>query len=111
VITNSLEKYTSLFTDASEVLNSNNTPTQIQSFQEYYDVLKILAKQNPIFLRVPIDEELFEINLNTRKISVPQVFEENGVGVKGDDLAEAIYFKADRYFDAQDLADTDIFIE
>ena len=109
MITNSnSENYTSLFSQASEALD---TPVAISSLQDYYEVLKVLAGKNPVFLRIPLDEETFDIDLNKRKISVPSSFAENGIGVKGDELAEAIYFKSDRYFDSQDLADTDIFIE
>jgi hypothetical protein len=42
---------------------------------------------------------------------VPKHFKDHGVGVKGDEIAEIIYFSIDRYFDAVDLANMNILIQ
>ena len=59
------------------------------------------------FLLMPLDEPLFEIDANKRTISVPTDFNKNGIGVRGDHMAETLYFKIDRYFDHQDLFGVD----
>ena len=63
-----------------------------------------------MWLILPRDEGLFEIDANSRKINIPAEFSRNGVGVQGDELAEIIYFSIDRYFDTTDLYDKDIFV-
>ena len=47
---------------------------------------------------LPTDEEIYEIDLNTRSISVPKF-----LSVAKDHYAETIYFKFDRYYDKMDL--------
>lgn len=69
---------------------------------------------NPIGLKyaiLPIDEEVFEIDANTRRIKVPESFEKNGIAVQGDQVAEVVYFKIARYFDFMDLNNTIIYIQ
>ena len=63
------------------------------------------------FAILPIDEDVFEIDTNTRRISVPQVFSTNGLSVQSDQISEVIYFKVNRYYDATDLYTQDIMIE
>ena len=64
---------------------------------------------DPYFLRLPLDEPYFEIDANTRTISVPSELRQ--IGVKGDKYAEVVFFRIDRYFDAVDLATRNIYIE
>lgn len=52
-------------------------------------------------LRIPEDEPIYEIDLNTRTISVPQF-----LGVETDHEAEIIYFIMDRYYENIDLSHT-----
>lgn len=59
---------------------------------------------------LPIDEGIFDINANTRVIAVPDEFK-NGIAVKGDELAEVLYFRIDRFYDAMDLDTADIYIQ
>ena len=61
-------------------------------------------------LLMPADEEIFEINANTRVITVPTSVRRNGIGVYGDHRAEMIVFSIDRYFDNQDLLNTKVAI-
>jgi hypothetical protein len=87
----------------------------ITTLEEYYNWLPEIkrdAEGKPtIFTKLPLDEAHFEINLNTRAINIPAEFKKNGIGVQGDDLAEVVYFMTDRYFDAMDLNNTEIYIE
>ena len=70
-----------------------------------------IIQKPTIFTKLPLDEPYFEINPNTRAITIPSEFKKNGIAVQGDDLAEVVYFMIDRYFDAMDLNNTDIYIE
>ena len=62
------------------------------------------------YVMMPIDEEPFKIDLNTRTIEVPQSFSKCA-SVQSDQLAETIIFIVDRYFDYMDLANTEIFVQ
>lgn len=67
---------------------------------------------DPYFLILPQDDEpVFDIDANTRKITVPSEFSKNGIAVQGDELAEIVYFAIDRYFDTTDLYEKDILIQ
>ncbi len=69
---------------------------------------------NPIgrkYTILPLDEEVFDINANSRIITVPNAFKTNGISVQGDQIAEIVYFRIDRFFDATDLNEMDIFIQ
>ena len=48
-----------------------------------------------------MDEPVFEIDANTRIITVPSQFK--NIGVAGDNTAEIIFFSIDRFFDAIDF--------
>ena len=54
------------------------------------------------YFMLPIEEPLFEINANTRNITIPDEFK-NGISVQGDEIAETIFFSIDRYFDTTDF--------
>lgn len=56
---------------------------------------------------LPLDEELFDVNADTRTITVPTNFRVNGF-VTGDHMAEMLFFIVDRYYDTQDLSKTNI---
>lgn len=109
-------KYVKLFAKATEALKASNSAIypedfSISSLEEYFQNLEELFNLDPKFLRLPVDEEMFEIDLNTRLITIPASFKKSGLGVQGDDLAEMVYFKVDRYFDATDLNETFIMIQ
>lgn len=63
------------------------------------------------YLMLPINEDYFVINANTRTISIPAIFAANGVGLAGDSWAETLMFEIDRYFDYVDLMRTNIYIQ
>ena len=94
------------------------TAKGISSLNEYFQHIEDLAAlaigngrtgSDPYFLRVPLNEPFFEINANTRAISVPSELRQ--IGVVGDKYAEIVFFKIDRYFDAVDLDTRQIYIE
>lgn len=69
---------------------------------EYLEYLARIANSyNPpnILIRIPVDEPIYEVNLNTRVISAPKF-----LGVEADHDAEIIYFIMDRYYDNLDLS-------
>lgn len=89
----------------------------IDSLDEYYAYLRNLVDitgqtedEKAFYVRLPLDEDVFAIDANTRNISIPSSFARNGVGVQGDEMAEILYFTIDRYFDAVDLANSNILI-
>lgn len=101
------------------LLDGEGNPIKpISSLNEYFQHIRDLAGMaigqgrsgsDPYFLRLPLDEPFFEINANTRGITVPG--ELSQIAVKGDKLAEIVFFKIDRYYDAVDLNTRHIYIE
>ena len=98
-------RYTKLFKDASEALKLQNEITTIGG---YLDHLNDLLKLDPKWVRLPVDEEVFKIDANSRKITIPSDFAANGLSVQGDHLAETVFFSIDRYFDYMDLNNCNI---
>lgn len=108
--------YDALFADISETIktgtddNGKDTYIQINTLEDYFMNLETIVdwvERNPnksYYLRLPADEELFEINANTRTISVPSNYKNHGIAVVGDTFAETLWFKIDRYYDLQDLS-------
>ena len=77
----------------------------IQNWHDYYSFLSVVREAGLFnLLRIPVEEEMFEIDPNTRKITIPQHFQKNGLGVSGDNNAEIVYFRIPRFFDEMDLA-------
>ena len=121
-------KYQILFEKAVEALKEHPSEAipeeernnlSIASLDDYYAYLPYLMtfplKEDEgenedihyFFAKVPLDEEYFKIDANSRTIKVPVDFAKNGVGVQGDEIAEVVYFAIDRYFDSIDLASVD----
>lgn len=76
---------------------------EISSLSEYFSYLEELASIDEKYLILPLDEDFFEIDANARTITVPKVFQTNGISIQGDEVSEVVYFKIDRYYDAMDL--------
>lgn len=124
------EEYVACTTESEYDINAiyyvENYP-DITTLEKYFSVLGDLLKidggdkdddsyetvrsQGRRFTMLPLDEDVFEVNANTREISVPEAFRRYGIGVQGDDLAEVVYFKIDRFFDATDLDTCDCYIQ
>lgn len=72
-----------------------------------YQALDTLLKNNYTphnkFFRLPLDEPYFKVDMNTRAITVPSEFSNNGLGVIGDANAELVFFEVARLYDAVDL--------
>lgn len=124
--------YAELFSEATKCLKDigiSDDDSAIDSIEEYFKHLHDLVytqkdsngKYNKVsdpnfigedslkFLRLPLDEPMFEINANTREIQVPR---DNWThGVRGDEIAEVLFFRINRYYDATDLAQMNIAIE
>ena len=118
------DKYNLLFDKASKALIANPPENREEEFSEdfaittlneYFAYLEDLVKISDnedisrFFVRLPLDEDFFEIDANSRTVKVPNTsFGRYGVGVQGDELAEVVYFTIDRYFDSTDLASDDL---
>lgn len=105
-ITNSNRQfYHSLFQDINNTIESLN----IQAIEDYFLNIETIRdyvatnKDKDYFMRLPVDEEIFLINANSRAIVVPTAFKTNGIAVVGDNFAETLWFKIDKYYDIQDL--------
>lgn len=112
------QNYTELFKEintAFEYTGDNQLQDINDFFMEIEKIKNAVEKKekgaDPSWLILPRDEDLFEIDANSRKIAIPADFARNGIGVQGDELAEIVYFSIDRYFDITDLYDKDIFIQ
>ena len=101
------EYYNSLFEKMGTFLKDKmQINAQIDSLTTYYSFLNKVheAKSSYELLRIPAEEEYFEIDANTRLIKVPTSFKNNGLSVQGDHTAETIFFRIPRYFDEMDLS-------
>lgn len=86
-------------------------PETLTSLEELFSYMFYITNFAPIYTRLPLDEEPFFIDANARTISVPKDFATNGVSVQGDEVSEILFFKINRFFDAQDLNLCKIFIQ
>lgn len=98
-------KYKALFEKVSEILKLEPA---ISTLDEYFQHLNEISLKDPSLIILPLDEEKFFIDGNSRKITIPQAFTKNGVGVQGDHYAEYIYFEIDRYFENIDFGSPSI---
>lgn len=88
----------------------NGAPTSMSTLQEYFFYLERLVNVDEKYAVLPLDEAHFTIDANTRTISIPTDFRKNGIGVQGDDSAETLYFKINRFFDDMDFGRDDAHI-
>ena len=100
--------YQKLFDEIREKSNGNIDINNLESFFGNIDNIKKLNDLK--FFRLPLDEPMFEIDANTRVISIPSHFKTNGLSVCGDNRAEMIFFSIDRFFDLIDFNNAKIFI-
>lgn len=106
--------YNALFDLINQACGSN-----VKDLPSYYKQLDAIRKDRNMikqskyykFFRVPLEEEPFHIDANARTITVPAQFRTNGLSVKGDQLAEVIFFDVDRYFDTMDFSACDCYIQ
>lgn len=109
-----ITRYQALFEKVNEILDLPKTDEQgtithaISTLDGYFQHLNEISQKDPSLIILPLDEEKFFIDGNSRKIAVPQAFTKNGVGVQGDHYAEYIYFEIDRYFENIDFGSPSI---
>lgn len=104
------------FKPGQEYATGIESSEAITTLEEYFCYIKYLYYIKEIgkrFTVLPLesDENFFEIDANTRMIKVPDTFVKNGISVQGDEIAEILYFKVDRFFDMTDLGEKDVYIE
>ena len=97
--------YQALF---DEVREKSGGAINVNNLEAFFGSITEIAALDSKFLRLPLDEPLFEIDANSRKIAVPAEFRSNGASVQGDHLAEVIFFRIERYFDYKDLSTCNI---
>lgn len=105
----SIEEYFTHIKDLAE-LHINNVKGTIDNNQPkniWNSRFALYSK----YLMLPLDEEPFRINTNTRAISIPAVVASHGIGLHGDQRAETLLFEMDRYFDFIDLVTTNIYAQ
>lgn len=100
-------RYQALFEKVNKILGLPEKD-QIFTLDGYFQHLNEISQKDPSLIILPLDEEKFFIDGNSRKIAVPQAFTKNGVGVQGDHYAEYIYFEIDRYFENIDFGSPSI---
>ena len=106
--TNLDAQYMDLF---EEIYEKSNHNIKVDTLEQFFGSIQEIAALDDKFLRLPLDEPMFEIDANSRKINVDATpFKANGLSVQGDHLAETVFFKIDRYYDTMDLMNTDIYI-
>lgn len=97
------QQYAEIMDYLRTVYNTNKVVEDDISMFEALDYIKSQDPSDHRFIMVPVDEPVFEVDANSRVISVPQVFQRNGLGVKGDHLAETVFFSIARLYDGYDL--------
>ena len=65
-----------------------------------------LLALDPVYMMLPLDENPFAINANTRAIVAPKI-----VTLQNDQIAEMITFTIDRYYDYMDLDNATIYVQ
>lgn len=100
-------RYQALFKKVNEILDLPEKD-EISTLDGYFQHLHEISLKDPSLIILPLDEEKFSIDGNSRKIVIPQAFTKNGVGVQGDHYAEYIYFEIDRYFENIDFGSPSI---
>lgn len=72
----------------------------VTNFRDYEEMLWQIQSNAPTkkALLLPKDEKIFDVNLESRTINVPEF-----LSVEKDHQAETIFFKFDRYYDYMDL--------
>lgn len=109
-----VDQYKDLFADMNseykDLFEAQSPKIEVTDLVSYYRGLQTIANNGgaalpkPKYLRLPLDEPTFKININDRTIAVPALFANYGFGVKGDAAAEIVFFTCDRFFDGVDLA-------
>ena len=73
--------------------------TNSKEYQQFLASLSYSYNPPTILIRIPADEPIYNIDLNSRVIDPPKF-----LGVEADHEAEAIFFQVDRFYDNIDLS-------
>lgn len=104
-------RYNTLFNKASTLLGLSSPISNIRDY--FRELPNIITKASETdgeiwqyYAMLPLDEEPFYVNANTRKITIPN--NRKQIGVVGDNYAEIVFFKIARYFDTVDFGSTSV---
>lgn len=97
-----IDKYNALFAKAYQALKAEgqlkpeaeNNEGRFLSLNHYLAHAKELLALDASYLMIPLDEDTFDINAETRQIKAKKI-----VVLQNDNVAETIQFTIDRYFD------------
>lgn len=79
--------------------------TTAEEYQKY--LWQLQSNNKPVSaILLPSDENIYEINLNTREINAPEF-----LSVRKDHAAETVYFLVDRFYDNMDLSQATCIIQ
>jgi hypothetical protein len=77
--TNLDSQYTSLF---EEIAERSQGSIKVDNLEQFFGSIQEIADLDPKFLRLPLDEPMFAIDANSRKIDVDATpFKANGLSV------------------------------
>ena len=104
-------RYNTLFNKASTLLGLSSPISNIRDY--FRELPNIITKASETdgeiwqyYAMLPLDEEPFYVNADTRKITIPN--NRKQIGVVGDNYAEIVFFKIARYFDTVDFGSTSV---
>ena len=104
-------RYNTLFNKASALLGLDSPISNIRDY--FRELPNIITKASETdgeiwqyYAMLPLDEEPFYVNADTRKITIPN--NRKQIGVVGDNYAEIVFFKIARYFDTVDFGSTSV---
>lgn len=79
--------------------------TTAEEYQKY--LWQLQSNNKPVSaILLPSDENIYEINLNTREINAPEY-----LSIRRDHAAETVYFLVDRFYDNMDLSQATCIIQ
>ena len=104
-------RYNTLFNKASTLLGLSSPISNIRDyFRELPNIIRKASETDgeiwQYYAMLPLDEEPFYVNADTRKITIPN--NRKQIGVVGDNYAEIVFFKIARYFDTVDFGSTSV---
>lgn len=106
------EQYAKLFSDLQAIINDQ---FEVKNLATYFKALDYIQEKDLgyswKFLRVPLEEGTFDVDMSTRAITVPPEFVTHGLGVKGDANAEIVWFKVSRWYDTMDLYQQECYVQ
>lgn len=89
-----------------DLLQVTHDERRFLTLDEYFAHMADLLALDPVYMMLPLDENPFAINANTRAIVAPKI-----VTLQNDQIAEMITFTIDRYYDYMDLDNATIYVQ